>query len=431
MVPKKSLLMRFSCRIAKEAMSNELVEQLTTLPLPPDVEEENISVPAPKAEEDTEPRGASQVRVTKARSSMEIYMKDRDRMAFRECHKMLMRSTLFSFYVDNTSACAFSMRMLEDIISTYIGGNIFLLGKKEVLFTVEDVGIILGLPSFGHPVCHYDSSKKKSRLHERFGVATNFDRKKVWFLEHTRVRQPINRMAYPRLFRWGTFADKTSPFPIASLTGQQRQIEEIMRYIHKRDEPVTHEEGAAGPTPTFSEHVDVQPPMMHDDPVTQQEWAAWPPTFSQYVADVQPPMTNDDQAPPIGHLEEVPTTTVEEVDAQNPNSMVRAIKEREDRCPSVYDQSLYVRVKNPVTMSEKEKVVATTVRRMLTEYGAFSDATKWELHFENQCPQQASGSLNCAIYPSESRIQRNKRLINPMSVERVMALFVGPTWTVL
>ncbi|MQL79065.1 hypothetical protein Taro_011514 [Colocasia esculenta] len=43
----------------------------------------------------------------------------------------------------------------------------------------------------------------------------------VWFLEHTRVRQPINRMAYPRLFRWGTFAGKTSPFPIASLTGQQ------------------------------------------------------------------------------------------------------------------------------------------------------------------------------------------------------------------
>ncbi|MQM09414.1 hypothetical protein Taro_042286 [Colocasia esculenta] len=98
---------------------------------------------------------------------------------------------------------------------------------------------------------------------------------------------------------------------------------------------------------------------MHDDPVTQQEWAAWPPTFSQYVADVQPPMTNDDQAPPIGHFEEVPTTTVEEVDAQNPNSMVRAIKEREDRCPGVYDQSLYIRVKNPVTMSEKEKVVAT------------------------------------------------------------------------
>ncbi|MQM15532.1 hypothetical protein Taro_048477 [Colocasia esculenta] len=28
-------------------------------------------------------------------------------------------------------------------------------------------------------------------------------------------------MAYPRLFRWGTFAGKTSPFPITSLTGQQ------------------------------------------------------------------------------------------------------------------------------------------------------------------------------------------------------------------
>ncbi|MQL72356.1 hypothetical protein Taro_004693 [Colocasia esculenta] len=191
----------------------------------------------------------------------------------------------------------------------------------------------------------------------------------VWFLEHTRVRQPINGMAYPRLFMWGTFTGKTSPFPIASLTGQQviknltvernemetiykgnqtvpedtstvppaaslshlqeiaasiksqevkfdqlntqrndqmRQIEEIMRYIHRRDEPVSHEEGADGPTPTFSEHVHAQPPMMHEDPVTQQEWAVWPPTYSQYVPnvpDVQPPMTNDDQAPPIGHFE--------------------------------------------------------------------------------------------------------------------------------
>ncbi|MQL97053.1 hypothetical protein Taro_029742 [Colocasia esculenta] len=110
--------------------------------------------------------------------------------------------------------------------------------------------------------------------------------------------------------------------------------------------------------PTLSEHVHVQPPMMDDDPVNPQEWASWPPTFSQCVLDVQPPMTNDNHAPPIGHFEEDPTTTVEDVDAQNPNSMVRAIKEREDRCPGVYDQSPYVREK-PVTMLEKEKAVAT------------------------------------------------------------------------
>ncbi|MQM03029.1 hypothetical protein Taro_035798 [Colocasia esculenta] len=53
--------------------------------------------------------------------------------------------------------------------------------------------------------------------------------------------------------------------------------------------------------------------------------------------------------------------------------MVRAIKEREDRRPGVYDQSIYVREK-PVTMLEKEKAVATTVKRMLTEYGTFPDA---------------------------------------------------------
>ncbi|MQM08474.1 hypothetical protein Taro_041330 [Colocasia esculenta] len=220
MAPKKTLLERFCRRISEEA--EETTEQPTTLQ--PDAEEENVSVAEPEVQEDTRRRGASRVRgnppIMKARSSLAIYMKDRDHMAFRECHKILMRSTPFSVYVDNTSSCAFSIRMLEDIISTHVGGNIFLLGKKEVLFSVEDVGIILGLPSCGHPVRHYGSTKKKSRLHEWFGMATNFDRTKVWFLEHTRVRQPINRMAYPRLFRWGTFAGKTSPFPIASLTGQ-------------------------------------------------------------------------------------------------------------------------------------------------------------------------------------------------------------------
>ncbi|MQL97056.1 hypothetical protein Taro_029741 [Colocasia esculenta] len=141
------------------------MEQPTTLQ--PDAEEANVSVPAPEVEEDTRPKGGIPSE---------------------------------------------SMRMLENIISIHVGGNIFLLGKKEVLFTVEDVGIILGLPSFGHPIRHYGSFKKKSRLHEQF---------EVWFLEHTRVRQPINWKAYPRLFTWGTFVGKTSSFPIASLTGQQ------------------------------------------------------------------------------------------------------------------------------------------------------------------------------------------------------------------
>ncbi|MQL97959.1 hypothetical protein Taro_030658 [Colocasia esculenta] len=265
MAPKKTLLDRFCCRIAEVA--EETVEQPTTLQ--PDAQEENVSVAAPEVQEDTGRRGASRVRgnplVMKARSLMEIYIKDRDHMAFRECHKILMRNTPFSFYVDNTSGCAFCIRMLEDIISTHVGGNIFLLGKKEVLFTVQDVGIILGLPNCGHLVRHYGSTKKKSRLHERLGMTTNFDREKVhslfqelvWFLEHTR-----------------------------------------------------------------------------------------------------PPMTNDDQAPPIGHFEEDITTAVEDVDAENPNSMVRAIKERKDRRPGLYNQSPYVREK-PVTILEKEKAVAT------------------------------------------------------------------------
>ncbi|MQM08528.1 hypothetical protein Taro_041389 [Colocasia esculenta] len=246
--------------------------------------------------------------------------------------------------------------MLKDIISTHVSGNIFLLGKKEILFTVEDVGIILGFPNFRHPVRHYGSTKKKSRLYERFGMATNFDRKKVhsliqqlvksddeadvedtvrlwivlllctflaprsvhscpqqmlsclddiqrireyncaavvqevWFLEHTRVRQPINRMTYPRFFRWGTFPDETSPFPIASLTGQL---------------------------------------------------------------------------------------------------VIKNLTVERNEMETIYEGNQIV---------PKDTSTATTVRRMLTEYGAFPDAAKWELHFDSQCPQQASGSLNYAIY---------------------------------
>ncbi|MQL75273.1 hypothetical protein Taro_007650, partial [Colocasia esculenta] len=371
MAPKMTWLDRFRRRIAEEA--EEAVEQPMTLQ--PDTQEENVSVAAPEVQEDTGRRGASRVRgnppVMKVRSSMEIYIKDRDHMAFRECHKILMRNTPFSFYVDNTSGCAFSIRMLEDIISTHVGGNIFLLCKKEVLFTVEDVSIILRLPSCGHPVRHYGSTNKKSRLHERFGMATNFDRKKVWFLEHTRVRQPINQMAYPRLFRWGTFAGKTSPFPIASLTGQQ-VIKNLtverneIETIYKGNQIVPEDTSTVPPAASLSLLQEIAASIKSqevkfdqlntqlNDQMRQIE------EIMRYIhrRDEPPPMTNDDQAPPIGHFEEDITTAVEDVDVENPNSMVRAIKEREDRRPGLYDQSPYVREK-PVTIPEKEKAVAT------------------------------------------------------------------------
>ncbi|MQM23418.1 hypothetical protein Taro_056482, partial [Colocasia esculenta] len=43
----------------------------------------------------------------------------------------------------------------------------------------------------------------------------------VWFLEHTRLRQPIDREAIPRLFRWGSILDKKLSLSIDSLQGQQ------------------------------------------------------------------------------------------------------------------------------------------------------------------------------------------------------------------
>ncbi|MQL90898.1 hypothetical protein Taro_023514 [Colocasia esculenta] len=55
----------------------------------------------------------------------------------------------------------------------------------------------------------------------RFGNMTQCHDAKVWFLEHTRLRQPIDREAIPRLFRWGSVLDKKLSFSIDSLQGQQ------------------------------------------------------------------------------------------------------------------------------------------------------------------------------------------------------------------
>ncbi|MQM19531.1 hypothetical protein Taro_052536 [Colocasia esculenta] len=48
----------------------------------------------------------------------------------------------------------------------------------------------------------------------------------VWFLEHTRLRQPIDREVIPRLFRWGSVLDKKLSFSIDSLQGQS-----IIKYL--------------------------------------------------------------------------------------------------------------------------------------------------------------------------------------------------------
>ncbi|MQL90625.1 hypothetical protein Taro_023219 [Colocasia esculenta] len=48
----------------------------------------------------------------------------------------------------------------------------------------------------------------------------------VWFLEHTRLRQPIDREAIPRPFRWGSILDKKLSCSIDSLQGQQLATKE-------------------------------------------------------------------------------------------------------------------------------------------------------------------------------------------------------------
>ncbi|MQL91410.1 hypothetical protein Taro_024024 [Colocasia esculenta] len=81
----------------------------------------------------------------------------------------MMRTTPFAPFIDNNHQAIFKMTLIEEIAHSY-----------------------------------------KS--------ASNFQ---VWFLEHTRLRQSIDREAIPRLFRWGSVLDKKQSFSIDSLQGQQ------------------------------------------------------------------------------------------------------------------------------------------------------------------------------------------------------------------
>ncbi|MQL84009.1 hypothetical protein Taro_016514 [Colocasia esculenta] len=73
----------------------------------------------------------------------------------------------------------FKMTLIEEIAQSYKGASNFQLGDKTLTFTVEDVALILGLPSCGSSVPHYSSPIKLSKLHHRFVAKLTFDRKVV------------------------------------------------------------------------------------------------------------------------------------------------------------------------------------------------------------------------------------------------------------
>ncbi|MQM14859.1 hypothetical protein Taro_047793 [Colocasia esculenta] len=140
----------------------------------------------------------------------------------------MLRTTPFAPFVDSNHRAIFKMTLIEEIAHTYKGASNFQVGEKTLTFTVEDVALILGLPSCGLRVPHYSSPIKLSKLHHRFGAKLTFDRK-VWFLEHTRLRQPIDREAIPHLFRWGSVLDKKLSLSIDSLQGQQA-MSKLLRF---------------------------------------------------------------------------------------------------------------------------------------------------------------------------------------------------------
>ncbi|MQM16395.1 hypothetical protein Taro_049356 [Colocasia esculenta] len=231
----------------------------------------------------------------------------------------------------------------------------------------------------------------------------------VWFLEHTRVRQPINRMAYPRLFRWGTFAGKTSPFPIASLTGQQ-VIKNLtverneMETIYKGNQTVPEDTSMVPPTASLSLLQEIAASIKSQEV-----------KFDQLNTQLNDQMRQIEEIMRYIHRRDEPATE-EPVTAkwvckgqlkEKHNAIVESFLET---CGSVgsepdfgifeFANSLVIRKSHILNLLYgcMTEDTATTVRRMLKEYGAFPDAAKWELRFDNQCPQQVSGSLNCAIY---------------------------------
>ncbi|MQL91461.1 hypothetical protein Taro_024074, partial [Colocasia esculenta] len=101
-----------------------------------------------------------------SRCSLHIYIKDKEQIKFRKCHKELMRATPFAPYVDIPPMKCFGINLLEEIVAHQEVGNVFNIGNKLLSFTVEDVALILGMPCTGFPVHHYGSSIEVSKLHK-------------------------------------------------------------------------------------------------------------------------------------------------------------------------------------------------------------------------------------------------------------------------
>ncbi|MQL96601.1 hypothetical protein Taro_029275 [Colocasia esculenta] len=111
--------------------------------------------------------------------SLENYVKERDQLGFRDCHRAILRTTPFAPFVDSNHRAIFKMTLIGEIAHTYKGASNFQIGDKTLTFTVEDVALILGLPCCGQRVPHYYSPIKLSKLHHRFGAKLTFDRKVV------------------------------------------------------------------------------------------------------------------------------------------------------------------------------------------------------------------------------------------------------------
>ncbi|MQL92633.1 hypothetical protein Taro_025263, partial [Colocasia esculenta] len=177
----------------------------------------------------------------------------------------------------------------------------------------------------------------------------------VWFLEHTRLRQPIDREAIPRLFRWGSVLDKKLSFSIDSLQGQQ--IIKYLKLATKEKTTITcvsqekmhvQTEGVAAPPHLalmaliqgLGDEISQDQPTVGTD---AENFFSTPPSLTPAPAalaygDANASVLIVDQGI-IAPVSVVPTTVL-----LSPASLVKNIKCRDDRQPGIYDQSPFRRL---------------------------------------------------------------------------------------
>ncbi|MQL76506.1 hypothetical protein Taro_008896 [Colocasia esculenta] len=92
--------------------------------LPAKRTEEEDSAPSSSSSSDDGAKCQEFKNALKGICSLENYVKERDQMGFRDCHRAMLRTTLFAPFVDSNHRAIFKMTFIEEIAHTYKGAKI-------------------------------------------------------------------------------------------------------------------------------------------------------------------------------------------------------------------------------------------------------------------------------------------------------------------